>query len=119
MIEELEPRRDERETHMETKDDGGARLRAGVTEQVEGAAAEVTALVRQHPVGALAAAAGIGYILGGGLFTRTTSRVFGLAVRLGVRFALMPLIERELSALAGGGISMEGAEGDGADRTHH
>lgn len=107
---------------MENRDDRAARRRARVTDQIEGAAAEVSALVRQHPAGALAAALGVGYVLGGGLFTKTTSRVLGLAVRMGVRFALMPILERELAGLAGAAESaMEGGDGagDGGERTHH
>lgn len=107
---------------MDERDDGGTRRRAGVTDRIEDAATEVGALVRQHPVGALAAAVGAGYVLGGGLFTRATSRVFGLAMRLGVRFALMPLLERELAGLAGAAAaSMEGGdgEGDGGERSRH
>ncbi|HVX95015.1 MAG TPA: hypothetical protein VHK47_08895 [Polyangia bacterium] len=104
---------------MDDKDDGGSRRRARVTDRIEGAATEVGALVRQHPVGALAAALGVGYVVGGGLFTRTTSRVFGLAVRMGVRFALMPLLERELAGMASAAAaSMEGGDGagDGGER---
>jgi hypothetical protein len=107
---------------MDNSDDGGAMRRAGMTDRIEGAATEVRALVRQHPMGALAAALGVGYVLGGGLFTRTSSRVFGLAVRMGVRFALMPLLERELAGLASAAASsMEGGDGaeDGGERTQH
>jgi hypothetical protein len=37
---------------------------------------------RENPYAALAAAFGIGYVLGGGLFSKTTARVLGLGVRL-------------------------------------
>jgi hypothetical protein len=111
---------------MDESDEESAPRRARVKKQVEGAVAEVGALVRQHPVGALATALGVGYVLGGGLFTRTTSRAFGLAMRLGVRFALMPLLERELATLTSAAVASGaeaaggGEEGDdGAGRTHH
>jgi hypothetical protein len=40
--------------------------------------------------------------------------VFGLAVRMGVRFALMPLLERELAGMASAAAaSMEGGDGAG------
>ena len=69
----------------------------------------VAMLVDEHPVGALAAAAGIGYTLGGGLFTSLTSRLLRWGLRLGVQFAVLPVLEREIADLAGGlGESLKG-----------
>jgi ElaB/YqjD/DUF883 family membrane-anchored ribosome-binding protein len=39
--------------------------------------------VQERPLAAIAAAFGVGYVLGGGLFTRTTGRLMGLGWRLG------------------------------------
>src|SRR5690348_42005 len=50
---------------------------------------------RKNPYAMVAAALGVGYVLGGGLFTPTTSRL----LRLGMRVAALPLIKDELLAL--------------------
>lgn len=88
-------------------------------------ALDVGALVDAHPVGALAAALGVGYALGGGLFTSLTSRLLGWGFRLGVQFAVLPVLERELVDLAGrlgqglqGEAASEPASGAGS-RPHH
>ena len=64
--------------------------------------------VERHPYGTLLAAAAVGYLLGGGLFTSLT----GNLVRLGLRLAAVPLIKDELmnlaqSALSGLGVTEE------------
>lgn len=52
--------------------------------------------VQRHPYAMLAAAAGVGYVLGGGLFTPLTGRI----VRLGIRLAALPFVKEELVAMA-------------------
>ncbi len=52
--------------------------------------------VERNPYLMLAAAFGVGYVLGGGLFTRTTARV----IRLGVRLAALPMVKDELLGMA-------------------
>ncbi len=52
--------------------------------------------VERNPYAMLAAAAGVGYVLGGGLFTPLTARV----LRLGMRLAALPLVKDELVGLA-------------------
>jgi hypothetical protein len=39
--------------------------------------------MRERPIAALGIAFGVGYVLGGGLFSRTTSRVLGMGIKLG------------------------------------
>ena len=51
--------------------------------------------MNQHPYRSLLIAAGIGYVLAGGLFTRLTIRV----VRLGARLGTLPLFGSGLSGL--------------------
>jgi hypothetical protein len=51
---------------------------------------------RRHPYAMVAAALGVGYVLGGGLFSRTTARLLGVAGR----FAALPVIRSELVGLA-------------------
>jgi hypothetical protein len=52
--------------------------------------------VDRNPYLMMAAAVGVGYILGGGLFTRTTGRL----LRLGVRLAALPMVKDELLGIA-------------------
>ncbi|MDP2313942.1 MAG: hypothetical protein Q8P41_13630 [Pseudomonadota bacterium] len=50
----------------------------------------------RHPYQTLLIAAGVGYVLGGGLFTRLTANVF----RMGLRVGGHPLVQRELLGVA-------------------
>jgi hypothetical protein len=54
--------------------------------------------VQRNPIGMVCAAAGIGYLLGGGLFSPTTGRL----VRYGIRLALIPLLKSQIGAVLGG-----------------
>ena len=56
--------------------------------------------VDSHPYGTIAAALGIGYLLGGGLFTPLTGRIVGLGLRIGLRLAVLPMLKDELAELA-------------------
>ena len=55
--------------------------------------------VDRHPYGTLAAAVGIGYLLGGGLFTALTGRLVGLGLRVGLRLAVLPLVKDQIAEL--------------------
>lgn len=63
---------------------------------------DVKGRVRRNPYGSVAAAVGIGYVLGGGIFTPLTARIVGIGLRLGMRLALLPLLKQELFELAEG-----------------
>jgi hypothetical protein len=76
------------------------------------AALDVSGHVNRHPYGSVAAAVGIGYVLGGGIFTPLTARIVKLGVRLGWRLAVLPLLEQELVAMADSALG-------GAARTNH
>ena len=52
--------------------------------------------VQRNPYGMMAAAFGVGYLLGGGLFTPLTARL----VRVGVRLAALPFVKDELLGMA-------------------
>jgi hypothetical protein len=68
--------------------------------ETEPLALDVAAMVEAHPVATLATALGLGYTLGGGLFTGFTARLLRLGLKLGVQLALLPALEREVSGLA-------------------
>jgi hypothetical protein len=53
--------------------------------------------VQRHPIGMVLGAIGVGYVLGGGLFSQTTARL----MRIGVRLALVPLIKSQIAAFSG------------------
>ena len=52
--------------------------------------------MRHHPYQTLLVAAGVGYILGGGLFTRLTLNL----LRVGFRMGALPIAQRELLGVA-------------------
>ena len=52
--------------------------------------------MQRNPYQTLLIAAGVGYILGGGLFTRLTMNV----LRVGVRVGALPIVQRELIGVA-------------------
>jgi hypothetical protein len=51
--------------------------------------------VERNPYGMLAGALGIGFVLGGGLFSRFTARILGAGLRLGL-MAAIPIIEKTI-----------------------
>ena len=53
--------------------------------------------VQRHPIGMVCAALGVGYVLGGGLFSPFTARL----LKVGIRLAVIPLVKSQLSAMAG------------------
>ena len=55
-----------------------------------------------NPYGMLAAAVGVGFILGGGLFSAVARRTLGAGLKLALQFAALPLLEQQLSSLITG-----------------
>jgi len=74
-----------------------------------GAALDLRGRVQRHPYGMVAAALGLGYVLGGGLFSALTFRLVGL----GARMAAIPLVKGQLLGLAEAAVS--GFTGDRGD----
>jgi len=62
---------------------------------------DIKGRVDRHPFGTVAAAIGIGYVLGGGLFTPLTGRIVRLGVRIGLRLAVLPVLKQEMAELVG------------------
>jgi hypothetical protein len=79
-----------------------------------GEALDVRRRVRRHPYAMVAAALGVGYVLGGGLFSRTTVRLLGVAGRV----ASLPLLRGELIGLAEAMLSGSGEPEDGPTGKH-
>ncbi|MEZ0229682.1 MAG: hypothetical protein ACAI25_13720 [Planctomycetota bacterium] len=52
--------------------------------------------VEERPYSSIAAALGLGYVLGGGVFTPLTARVAGAGLRLGLRMIVLPLVTKHL-----------------------
>jgi hypothetical protein len=75
-----------------------AHARDAVTDLRE--AIDLEGMAHRHPIGTVAAALGIGYVLGGGLFSRLTARLLGLGVRVGLRLAVVPVLKDEIVGLA-------------------
>lgn len=85
----------------------------GPTEAVSaGPLAAVQGQVRSHPYRTVAAALGIGYALGGGIFTPLTARLVRIGLRIGIRTALLPVLKAELSELAAAFVGETGDIGD-------
>ncbi len=53
--------------------------------------------VQKNPLLMVAAAAGVGYVLGGGLFSPLTGKL----VKYGLRIAILPLIKSQLANMVG------------------
>jgi hypothetical protein len=63
---------------------------------------ELTRQTREHPVRSLAVALGVGFVLGGGLFSRIAVRIVGTGLKLGLRMAVVPLVTQSLITLGDG-----------------
>ncbi len=56
---------------------------------------------RRNPYGMVAGALGIGFVLGGGLFTRLSAKVLGAGLRVGLMLAL-PSLEKQMAQIFAG-----------------
>jgi hypothetical protein len=80
------------ESEAETKRPVGGGLRDALS---------IEARLKCNPYGMVAGALGIGFVLGGGLFTRLSARVFGAALRIALMTAL-PILERQIAQVVTG-----------------
>lgn len=62
---------------------------------------DIHARLLRNPYGMVAGALGIGFVLGGGLFTQLTGKILGTGLRIGLMTAL-PVLQKEIvQALTG------------------
>ena len=59
---------------------------------------DLSRAIQEHPFRSLLIAAGVGYVLGGGLFTRLTGHV----VRIGTRAMVLPILRSQLDVMLTG-----------------
>lgn len=77
---------------------------------------DVKGRIDRHPYGTLAAALGVGYILGGGFFTPLTARILRLGLKVGVRLAVLPLLNDEAANLVSNLVGGEAPAGGESPR---
>jgi hypothetical protein len=58
-------------------------------------ALDIRGRLQRNPYGMVAGALGIGFVLGGGLFTRLTARILGTSLRVGL-MASLPLLQKQI-----------------------
>jgi hypothetical protein len=80
-----------------------------------GHALDIQGRVQRNPYGTVAAAVGIGYVLGGGLFSPLTARIVRLGIRIGLRLAVLPLVKQEIAEMVET-IDDEEGKGRGASK---
>ena len=56
---------------------------------------DIEGRLRRNPYGMVAGALAVGFVLGGGLFTRLTARIAGAGLRMGLA-AAWPLLQQQL-----------------------
>jgi len=56
---------------------------------------DIEARLQRHPYGMVAGAVAVGFVLGGGLFTRLTARIAAAGLRMGL-MAAWPLLQQKL-----------------------
>jgi hypothetical protein len=88
---------------IEDADEAVSEDERGAVDEVEVEASEAGGLggfVSEHPLAALGGALAVGYVLGGGLLTPLTRRLFRQGIRLGFQLAVVPALERDVAGLA-------------------
>ena len=58
---------------------------------------DIEGRLRRNPYGMVAGALAVGFVMGGGLFTRLTARIAGVGLRVGLA-AAWPLLQQQLLA---------------------
>ena len=79
--------------------EGLGELGRALSDRRQGVVEPMADFIQERPLAALGVAFAVGYVVGGGLFSRTTGRVLALGWRIGG----MALARNMLSGLTGGG----------------
>lgn len=79
--------------------EGLGELGRALSDRQQGVVEPVAEFIQERPLAALGLAFGIGYVLGGGLFSRTTGRLLAMGWRLGG----MALAKNLVSSLSNAG----------------
>ena len=58
---------------------------------------DIEGRLQRNPYGMVAGALAVGFVMGGGLFTRLTARIAGVGLRMGLA-AAWPLLQQQLFA---------------------
>lgn len=72
-------------------------------------AVDLRGRVQRNPIAMVCVAAGVGYVLGGGLFSPTTARL----LKVGMRLAIIPFVKSQLATMAGQVVSSSARAGEG------
>jgi hypothetical protein len=72
---------------------------------------DIEGRLRRNPYGMVAGALGIGFVLGGGLYTRLAARLLGAGLRVGLMAAL-PILEKPIAQVLSGSKSETKKEND-------
>ncbi len=73
-------------------------------------AVDLRGRVQRNPIAMVCVAAGVGYLLGGGLFSPTTARL----LKVGMRLAIIPFVKSQLATMAGQASAAVGQAGEGS-----
>ena len=65
-----------------------------------GEALDIDGRLQRNPYGMVAGALAVGFVMGGGLFTRLTARIAGVGLRMGLA-AAWPLLQQQLFSKKG------------------
>ena len=68
---------------------------------------DIKGRLERNPYGVLAGALGVGFVLGGGLFTRLSAKVFGAGLRVALMVALPSFEERLTQIFAGAKLNKD------------
>ncbi len=78
--------------------------------RVLGETLDMRGRIERNPYGMVAAALGIGFVLGGGLFTRLTAGILGTGLRIGLMAALPSLQEKLFQAVSSSKLDINNKE---------
>lgn len=72
---------------------------------------DIKGRLKRNPYGMVAGALGIGFVLGGGLFTRLAEKILGTGLRVALLVAL-PSLEKQITKVLAGSKSNKEKEND-------